>query len=440
MWQWAVVGGSGWQWVQFAIARGLPHWDGAHAARKQIPSRDFTATLKGNPKPCGKGDVCLGCGAPPTGTPMVCASCMRKTASCCSKGCQKRHWKEGHKAECRKIQIRLDVVGAGAAEAAADASNRACGASDHRNLGFASVSDKEMLDFDQHTFSLGWLIDRKDCRLKHVHGASWIDVVGSTMGSKVAPMTTGKLPDRNGDFVQTATELTESRRSVKIGMMDAFADGHDMFNKGDHRGGMAAANNGAYLSWIACEVSATVQFLILMSSCFTRMVQHTDAVRYAQAAVQATGVEGLRLHDHGIVSFAAAPPTSRADLSKDQIDFLVNLAVRDGVAGDRAVAQTDLLEDIQSAGLVEELRDLIFQDIRVPGMANPPSSCPARLTAHCASGACLALGNAYSAALQHDKAVAAHRAGLLAIECMPEIETWDHIRMMLHSNIGNQCK
>ena len=237
--------------------------------------------------------------------------------SYCSKGCQKRHWKEGHKAECRKIQIRLDVVGAGAAEAAADASNRACGASDHRNLGFASVSDKEMLDFDQHTFSLGWLIDRKDCRLKHVHGASWIDVVGSTMGSKVAPMTTGKLPDRNGDFVQTATELTESRRSVKIGMMDVFADGHDMFNKGDYRGGMAAANNGAYLSWIACEVSATVQFLILMSSCFTRMVQHTDAVRYAQAAVQATGVEGLRLHDHGIVSFAAASPTSRADLSKD---------------------------------------------------------------------------------------------------------------------------
>jgi len=41
----------------------------------------------------------------------------------------------------------------------------------------------------------------------------------------------------------------------------------------------------------------------MLSSCFTRLRQHDDAIRYAQAAVQACGVDGLRLRDHGIESF-----------------------------------------------------------------------------------------------------------------------------------------
>ena len=51
---------------------------------------------------------------------------------------------------------------------------------------------------------------------------------------------------------------------------------------------------------------------------------------------------------------------------------------------------------------------------------------------------CLALGNAYSAALQQDKAVDALRAGLSAIEQMPAAAQWDNDRYCLHINIGNQ--
>lgn len=134
-----------------------------------------------NSKPKGKAKVCLNCGAPPTGKPLVCASC--RTVAYCSRGCQKAHWK-AHKAACRRIRINSDAVGA--AVAAAEASNRAASAGDHRNLGFATVPDEDMLASIPGIFSLGWLIDRQDRRLKHVHGSRWIEVVRSTIGSKAA--------------------------------------------------------------------------------------------------------------------------------------------------------------------------------------------------------------------------------------------------------------
>ena len=251
-------------------------------------------------------------------------------------------------------------------------------------------------------------------------------------------MVTSKLPDRNGDFEQTAAELTDARRAIKFAMMDAFDNGHGMYNSGDYRGAMAAANEGAYFSWLACEVSAMVQFLMLLSPCCTRMAMHTDAIRYAQAAVHATGAEGLRLRDHGIESFRPVPPPD--DLDPDQLDLLVHLALQDGVGADAIRTQVELQTALAVVGCDTEVNAMFFADVRIPGMATPQSSYPARLTAHCASAACVALGNAYSAALQQDKAVAAHRAGLRAIEHMPETETWDSSRWILHKNIGNQCK
>lgn len=39
---------------------------------------------------------------------LMCAACRRSV--CCSRTCQKRHWKEGHKAECEP-HIEFPVAG-----------------------------------------------------------------------------------------------------------------------------------------------------------------------------------------------------------------------------------------------------------------------------------------------------------------------------------------